>query len=54
LLPHDDKGAFAAAVPAKRIVTFLCPKCQCEFHARVRGDDVIPLVPEEELALPIA
>jgi hypothetical protein len=54
LLPHDDSRTFAAAVPAKRIVTFVCPKCQGEFHARVKGDDVVPIQPQEELALPIA
>jgi hypothetical protein len=54
LLPRNDRSGPGAAVPAKPVVTFLCPKCQCEFHARVRGDDVIPIQPEEELALPIA
>jgi hypothetical protein len=54
LLPRDDRRTWAAAVPTKSIVTFLCPKCDCEFHARVRGDDVVPLQPQEELALPIA
>jgi hypothetical protein len=54
LLPREDRQVSDPAVPTKRIVTFLCPKCQCEFHARVRGDDVVPLPPEEELALPFA
>jgi hypothetical protein len=54
LLPRDDKHVWDAAVPTKPLVTFLCPRCQCAFHARVRGDDVVPLPPEEELALPLA
>jgi hypothetical protein len=54
LLPHEDRHVCDPAVPTKRIVSFICPKCQGEFHARVKGDDVVPLTPEEEPALPVA
>jgi hypothetical protein len=54
LLPHDDRHVWDAAVPTKRVVSFVCPACQSEFHARVNGDDVVPLPLEEEPALPVA
>ena len=53
LLPRDDKRVWSAAVPSKKVVTFFCPQCQGEFHARVKGDDVVPL-PVEEPALPMS
>jgi hypothetical protein len=52
LLPRDDKRVWAAAVPSKKVVTFLCPSCQGEFRGRVKGDDVVPLPLEE--AEPVA
>lgn len=51
LLPRGDRTVFATAVPSKKIVAFICPKCQGEFFGRVKGDDVVPL-PLEEPALP--
>lgn len=51
LLPRTDRGVFATAVPTKKVVTFVCPRCQHEFHGRVKGDDVVPMSMEEEVAL---
>ncbi len=50
-LPREDRAVWATAVPSKKVVTFLCPRCHAEFHARVKGDDVVPLALEEESAL---
>jgi hypothetical protein len=49
LLPHDHLEAWLPALPTAKIVTFECPRCGGEWHARVAGDDVKP-VAEEELA----
>jgi len=49
LLPHDHLEAWATSSPTTKMVTFECPQCQREWHARVVGDDVVSL-PLEELA----
>jgi hypothetical protein len=43
LLPHDNPEAWRAARPARNEVAFQCPQCSGEWHARVVGDDVVPL-----------
>jgi hypothetical protein len=43
LLPQDTAEAWRGASPTRKEVVFQCPLCQGEWHARVVGDDVIPL-----------
>jgi len=50
LLPHDHLEAWRSAIPTTREVAFQCPRCDREWHARVVGDDVVPL-PLAELAV---
>ncbi|HMC90558.1 MAG TPA: hypothetical protein VKI17_13470 [Gemmataceae bacterium] len=47
LLPHDHLEAWSNASPGRVIVAFRCPECGGEWHARVVGDDVVP-VPLDE------
>jgi hypothetical protein len=47
LLPRDDHHVWDAALPSKKVVTFHCPRCDTDIPARVKGDDVIPLLLEE-------
>jgi hypothetical protein len=49
LFPKGNREDFRPALPSCREVTFECPRCHGEWHARVIGDDVKPL-PVEELA----
>jgi hypothetical protein len=49
LLPRGKAEEWQGAVPSATIVVFECPECGGEWHARVRGDDVVPL-PLPELA----
>jgi hypothetical protein len=49
-LPRDDRHIWDAAVPSKKEVSFICPKCQGEFHGHIKGDDVVALfLPEATL-----
>ena len=50
LLPHQDLDAWRPATPTTRDVVFECPRCGREWHARLVGDDVVPL-PLREVAL---
>jgi hypothetical protein len=49
LLPRGDAEAWRGSIPSASVVAFECPRCGGEWHARVKGDDVVPL-PLEELA----
>ena len=53
LFPKGNRDALRPGVPARREVTFECPKCRREWHARIVGDDAVPL-PLEEAVLPPA
>jgi hypothetical protein len=48
LLPNQDMDSWSGAIPTTPIAVFECPKCQRQWRARVRGDDVEPL-PLDEL-----
>jgi hypothetical protein len=50
LLPSGSPEAWRGSVPATPVVSFQCPKCGQEWHARVIGDDVKPLPLEEMIA----
>jgi hypothetical protein len=43
LLPHSEPDAWRGPVPAADTVEFRCPQCHGEWHARIVGDDVMPL-----------
>lgn len=44
LLPVNNPEAWRGAGPPRASdVVFQCPQCQHEWHARVSGDDVVPL-----------
>ncbi len=47
LLPSNNHNAWRTAVPTTHIVSFRCPRCHGEWHARLIGDDVKPLPLEE-------
>lgn len=51
LLPAGNADAWRGASPTRSIVTFQCPECRQEWHARVIGDDVVVLR-DELLAQP--
>ena len=64
--PHTGCNWFGSLLPtgndfetwrgnprSRSMVTFQCPRCEGEWHARRMGDDVVNL-PLEELALPTA
>lgn len=50
LLPHDNLEAWRGAAPTKEEIVFECPRCHGEWHARVVGDDVVPLPLHEMVA----
>ena len=43
LFPQEDRDVFKPAQPTRRVITFVCPRCQREWQARIIGDDAIPL-----------
>jgi hypothetical protein len=43
LLPHEHLEAWRGAAPNCTDAVFLCPQCQREWHARIAGDDVVPV-----------
>jgi hypothetical protein len=55
--PHPSCGWFGSLLPTKNgvpmlsipgaVVSFHCPQCEGEWHAKVVGDDVKPLPLEE-------
>lgn len=47
LLPQGHAEAWLGSSPTLKVVSFQCPDCQCEWRARVVGDDVVPLGQEE-------
>ena len=48
LLPHQNLDAWRGATPATGAIVFLCPRCRREWHARLVGDDPVP-VPLQEM-----
>jgi primosomal protein N' len=52
LLPQGNRDAWKSASCSAHVITFHCPKCQGEWHARIVGDDAVPL-PLDEPALPV-
>jgi hypothetical protein len=48
LLPKGNAEAWRGFTPRLSEVVFQCPECETEWHARVVGDDVVPL-PQEQL-----
>jgi hypothetical protein len=43
LLPSRDTEAWRSSVPTASTAEFECPGCMREWHAKVVGDDVVPL-----------
>jgi hypothetical protein len=50
LLPQSDTEAWHGATPIPGVVVFRCPECQWEWRARIVGDDVKSLPPEQVMA----
>jgi hypothetical protein len=50
LLPSGGAEAWRRASPTVKMVTFQCPLCHGEWHARVVGDDVEALPLDEVVA----
>ncbi len=50
LLPQGNAEAWRGFAPTMSVVVFQCPRCEGEWHARVVGDDVVPLPLEEMVA----
>jgi hypothetical protein len=50
LLPRGNGDIFRGHAPAKSTVVFECPRCHGEWHARVVGDDVVPIALQEVTA----
>ncbi len=48
LLPIQDTDSWRGSVPTTPVATFECPQCRHQWRARVQGDDVLPLPPEEQ------
>lgn len=51
LLPCSNANAWHVAQPIIPKVTFQCPKCERQWQARVRGDDVEPLPLDEVMVV---
>jgi hypothetical protein len=51
LLPSNSES-WRGSTPSASIVSFQCPQCQGEWHARRVGEDVVNL-PLEEMAVPV-
>ena len=49
LLPAGSLDVWRPALPSTNIIVFCCPRCQGEWHARIVGDDAVP-IHEEELS----
>jgi hypothetical protein len=43
LFPKGNREGWKAATPAAREITFECPRCHREWHARIVGEDAVPL-----------
>ena len=41
LLPQQNRDAWRSALPATQIIFFRCPKCSCEWRARLVGDELV-------------
>jgi hypothetical protein len=54
LLPQSDLQIWRGATPIAGVVIFQCPQCQREWRARIVGDDVKPLLPEQVMARSIS
>jgi hypothetical protein len=48
LLPQTNQAAWLPAAPTTQVIVFQCPRCHGEWHARLVGDDPVPL-PLDEL-----
>jgi hypothetical protein len=48
LLPKSNRDAWKTALPTTHSIVFQCPRCHGEWHARVVGEDAVPL-PLDEL-----
>jgi hypothetical protein len=49
LLPQTDTQLFRPASPTVKIIVFQCPRCEGQWRARIVGDDVVPLPPEQKV-----
>ncbi len=47
VFPEGKRDARSPLSPTQRHVVFLCPKCKQEWHARIQGDDAVPLPLQE-------
>jgi hypothetical protein len=52
LLPNNNSESWRGYTPSPSIVSFQCPRCQGEWQARRRGDDVVNL-PLQEVPQPV-
>jgi hypothetical protein len=47
LLPLSTAEAWHGTAPIPGVVVFQCPQCHSEWRARIVGDDVKPLPPDQ-------
>jgi hypothetical protein len=43
LFPQGPRDGVGQAAPTQRVIRFHCPRCQGEWHARIVGEDAVPL-----------
>ncbi len=48
LLPKANRDAWKTALPTTHDILFECPRCNGDWHARVIGDDAVPLALEDD------
>jgi len=51
LLPKANREAWRAALPTTRTIVFQCPRCHGNWHARIVGEDALPLPLDQETAV---
>ena len=47
LLPAGHLEDFRPAHPSAKVIAFCCPRCHGEWHARIVGDDALPIQDQE-------
>jgi hypothetical protein len=52
LLPKANRDAWKTALPTTHDIVFECPRCHCEWHARVVGDDAVPVHYDDHAEVP--
>jgi hypothetical protein len=53
LFPEGGREAWRPAAPTQNKIAFRCPSCKQQWHARIVGEDAIPLTAAEEAAVSV-